>query len=357
MVAWANGETVVVLGAGATRGAEFVKAADSRACIPPLNADFFTQLQRVQSENLQADVDAVMEDVVESFGANFRLTLEDYFTHIEALLRGQSLLVSSSQKYSPKRLRSKRRNLLYGLSAVLEESADVTRQASIAVRHRCAYHDAIVSALSPPDCIISFNYDCVIDHALRSSTRSVWNAKYGYGFPKPARIDAGTASVWSGQTPPNGSNSTLRLLKLHGSLNWKTLPDNENGPIQFRQRLYKQNGSKVYEIIPPEFVKAIEREPFSTLWMRAASALRTARVLAFVGFSFPPTDQLVEALFRMALEDNKTLKRLIIVNPTAEHRRRVRSICSVSLNRQKARVVQFDTIADFAPYAEHLLRP
>jgi hypothetical protein len=356
MVAWANGKAVVVLGAGATRGAEFVNSPDSHACVPPLNADFFTQLQRVQAENLQPVVDAVVKDVVESFGANFKLTLEEYFTHVEALLMGGALLTPSSKKYSAARLKEKRRNLLDGLSAVLEESADVTKRTSPAVVHRCGYHDALVAALSPPDTIISFNYDCVIDHALRSTDRPVWSAKYGYGFPKPARIDSGTASAWSSPNAPTAQNDTIRLLKLHGSLNWQALPTDDDKPIKFRQRLYKQHGSKTYEIIPPEFLKEVQRQPFETIWARAASALRSAHVLALVGFSFPPTDQLVEALFRMALEDNRSLKRLIIVNPSPDHRWRIRSVCTELLHRRQTRVVQFDTIRDFAPHAERLLR-
>lgn len=355
MVAWANGKAVVVLGAGATRGAEFVDSPDGQACVPPLNADFFTQLQRVQADNLQADVDAVMRDVIESFGANFNLTLEEYFTHIEALLKGGALLTSSSKKYSPARLKQKRRHLLDGLSAVLEESADVSRQSSLAVVRRCSYHDSLVAALDPPDTIVSFNYDCVIDHALRSSDRAVWSAKYGYGFPKPGRIDNSTAEAWSSADAPTGQNETIRLLKLHGSLNWQALPPDDDKPIKFRQRLYKRNGSKSYEIIPPEFLKEIQRQPFETIWAKAASALRSAEVVALVGFSFPPTDQLVEALFRMALEDNRSLRRLVIVNPSQEHRRRIRSVCSELLQRRKTRVVQFDTIRDFAPHAQRLL--
>ena len=101
MVAWANGKAVVVLGAGATRGAEFVDSPDGQACVPPLNADFFTQLQRVQADNLQPDVDAVMRDVIESFGANFNLTLEEYFTHIEALLKGGSAADVEQQEVLP----------------------------------------------------------------------------------------------------------------------------------------------------------------------------------------------------------------------------------------------------------------
>ena len=355
MVAWANGKNVVVLGAGATRGAEFV-GGNKSTCIPPLDADFFTQLQRVKATNRQRDIDAVIDDVVSSFGSNFHLTLEEYFTHIEALRRGGSLLPSrSSKKYSVAALNERRAHLLDALSAVLEESADVTRSASPAVMRPCGHHRAVVDALNPPDSIISFNYDCLIDDALRKSSRPVWSPKYGYGFPNPARIDPATARHWSIPGVTTTQNATIRLFKLHGSLNWRPLPDNDGDVIHFRAKTYKQNGQKRFEIIPPEFFKEIQREPFRTLWTRATSALRAVETLVLVGFSFPKTDQLVEAMFRMGLEDNKSLKRLVVVNPSATDRERIRRVCAEILSRRKCRVVEFDHLSDFAPNAKALL--
>jgi hypothetical protein len=356
MVAWAIGNSVVVLGAGATRGAEFVGRNPRSPALPPLNADFFTQLQKVQAKSRQADIDAVLKDVMESFGSNFNLSLEEYFTHIEALRRGGSLfLTRGSKSYSPTRMASKRRNLLDALSAVLEESADVTRRDSPAVRNPCRYHQQIVEALNPPDSIISFNYDCVIDHTLRSSTRPIFSAKHGYGFPNASRIDEKSANVWSTSPPAEGMNATIRLYKLHGSLNWRPLSDDRSDEIRFREKIYKQKGQKAYEIIPPEFLKEIQREPFNTLWSRAASSFRGAQNLALIGFSFPPTDQLVEAMFRMGLEENRNLRRLVIVNPSRQDRDRIRRVCAEILKRRPVRVVQFDYLKEFAPYAGELL--
>src|SRR5262245_59355008 len=78
---------VIVLGAGATRGASFV-AAGSRArrvCLPPLDRDFFTQLQRVAKPLHQDVINTVLRDAVDLFGANFRVTLETMFTTVEQL--------------------------------------------------------------------------------------------------------------------------------------------------------------------------------------------------------------------------------------------------------------------------------
>jgi hypothetical protein len=70
---------VLLLGAGASRGADF---GFRPPCDPPLNRDFFTQLQRITQKH-DALVRKVMRDVVELFGPNFTLALEDYFTQLE----------------------------------------------------------------------------------------------------------------------------------------------------------------------------------------------------------------------------------------------------------------------------------
>lgn len=74
--------TVVVLGAGATRGGSFVDPA-KKPCLPPLDSDFFTQLQRVRNPKHKELIDAVLTDAHELFGVNFKLTLETMFTTIE----------------------------------------------------------------------------------------------------------------------------------------------------------------------------------------------------------------------------------------------------------------------------------
>jgi hypothetical protein len=353
---WANGKNVVVLGAGATRGAEFVGKEGGPACIPPLNADFFTQLQRVSSPNLQVDIDGVINDVVDLFGINFSLTLEDYFSLLQGLLDGrESFLLGKGPKYSATWLRQARSRLMNALSAVLEESADVSRAKGYAVVNQCSYHDRIVDALHAPDTIISFNYDCVIDHALRKNVRGAWSARFGYGFRNAGRVEPDSAAIWSGPNPPERQNETIRLLKLHGSLNWRPLPETNEDPIGFRQKLYKQNGQKNFHIIPPEYVKTLDQENLRSLWTKAASALKSAQSLALVGFSFPRTDQLVDSMFRISLAENTSLSKIIIVNPSQMDRARIRQICAPALSR-KVRLVQFDTLAEFAPHAASLLR-
>jgi hypothetical protein len=47
---WGKYMAVFLLGAGATRGASFVRLTDN-PCLPPLDTDFYAQLQRIQNKS------------------------------------------------------------------------------------------------------------------------------------------------------------------------------------------------------------------------------------------------------------------------------------------------------------------
>src|SRR5262249_17723771 len=75
-----------VLGAGATRGASFVDPAQN-PCLPPLDLDFYAQLQRIANLKHQDTVRDVIKDTVELFGVNFQVTMETVFTTLEHTAR------------------------------------------------------------------------------------------------------------------------------------------------------------------------------------------------------------------------------------------------------------------------------
>jgi hypothetical protein len=55
-----------ILGAGATRGASFVGPAEN-PCLPPLDTDFYAQLQRIRNEKHKGVIEAVIQDTVDLF--------------------------------------------------------------------------------------------------------------------------------------------------------------------------------------------------------------------------------------------------------------------------------------------------
>jgi hypothetical protein len=351
MAQWSPGNTVVVLGAGATRGAEFV-ARHNPICTPPLNADFFTQLQRIQTQKHQSAVDGVLKDVLRIYGPNYQVTLEQYVTQLESMADMLEILPVASPAFSAEGVDDMRKRLLVALSAVLEESADVTKNTSLAKKEPCSYHARIADQLKAKDTIITFNYDCVIDDALRRVAGGRWSAQYGYCFPNPGRVRG--FEPWDADDAPGEHNASINLLKLHGSLNWRPLPTNDSDEIRLRERPYKQAGDKEFELVPPENSKRLSDRPvLKHLWGNAERALRRAGVLALIGFSFTPTDLHVDSLFRLAMTSNKRLKRVVIVNPSADHRRAIRAVLTTRLGKG-IRLVQFDRLSDFANHTELL---
>lgn len=224
------------------------------------------------------------------------------------------------------------------LAASLEMSTDVPTRRS----GGCGRHERLVEGLRPRDTIISFNYDCVIDHALRKHGNAKWSARHGYTFPLPGRIEG--IDNWNPSKPARNQRQTVYLLKLHGSLNWQ-LPEETQGTIVLKQRLHSQYGTPRFSIIPPVWNKATTSPMFEVIWRNAERAIRGAKHLAVVGFSFAPTDLHAESLFRLALY-RSSLKTLVIANPSQTDRRRIRDVCTRAL-RDGGIIRQYEGFAEF----------
>jgi hypothetical protein len=340
---------LIVLGAGATRGASFVDDPQKRSiCLPPLDGDFFTQLQRVANLKHKDIIDGVLKDVVELFGHNFRVTLETVFTTIEHTLR----MVNATKVtagWKSDELEAKRVRLKQAIAAVLEESLTTSinqGKKQGRVNRECDHHKAIIDGLKETDAIISFNYDCLIDHMLKKCGSGKWNARYGYGLPMPK----GKGSHIEGEEPwtPDGitkfeKDKTIRLLKLHGSIHFSA---ESKGRFTLKERPYTQYGNLQFEIIPPEWNKHFDEGVFRKLWGIARDEIHKATTIIVVGYSFPATDLHTSALFRVGVNEGK-LKRVVIVNPDAEARRRTRDVLRRGFSPD-TRVLVFDRLSDFA---------
>ena len=153
---------VFVLGAGATRGASFVDVMKN-PCLPPLDSDFFTQLQRIQSAKHHETVDSVIRDTTELFGRNFAVTMEAVFTTLEHTMR-MVRTTGERREFKYADLVRKRDNLTQAIAALFEESLCSGRDML-----ECEHHRRLVNYMVPADSIISFNYDCLVDHMLKKA--------------------------------------------------------------------------------------------------------------------------------------------------------------------------------------------
>ncbi|MBE7439176.1 MAG: SIR2 family protein [Spirochaetales bacterium] len=336
-----------VFGAGATRGCSFVDAS-RHPCLPPLDSDFFTQVQRIQSSKHTKLVEDVLNDTIELFGKNFEITMEMVFTTLEHTI---TMIETSGQTraFTKKQLTAKRNRLLQILAAVLEDSLTRAKSSGRASLdpEECDYHSNFVSnILNIGDAIISFNYDCVLDYALRNHGSGKWNARYGYALDLGSKGSHLTGDPhWNPVNPAKKSDS-IKNYKLHGSLHFDIGPKKKPGYIKLKQRPYtKQRGSMKYTIIPPEWNKKYNEEPFSVLWKKAAAALKSTKQLILIGYSMPPTDLHSGALFRTSI-GKEALKSLVVVNPDQNARKRIRGQLQRAISKS-TKVISFDYFSEF----------
>lgn len=340
--------SVFVFGAGATRGCSFVNP-ERQPCLPPLDRDFFTQLQRVRNQKYRNLVAAVISDVVGLFGKNFGATLESTFATLEQMMR-MLLATRETRDFKVSTLRDMRNRLLLAVAAVLEEALTESpiRKGGRREPAQCEHLERFVKeCLRAGDTIITFNYDCALDYHLKNFGEGKWNARYGYGVnlgPRGSRLKGD--AHWQPSRPAK-KGETVRLLKLHGSLHFKAdRPDEDEYVLVLKQRPYTYQGRGMrFTIIPPEYVKRFDAGLFRDIWNEAFKAIARARNLIFVGYSLPVTDAHATALFRSAVKGNG-LNALVVANPDRDARMRIRGVVLRGLS-DRTRVLSLESLAEF----------
>src|SRR4029079_1376550 len=247
---------VFVLGAGASRGASFVSPT-MNPCLPPLDADFYAQLQRIRNPKHKQTLDDVIKDTVELFGVNFDVSMETVFTTLEHTER-MIQTTGENRDFRRSDINEKKERLKQAIAATLEEALCEGGQHE---GTQCEYHAKLVESLKADDEIVTFNYDCLIDEALRRSGDSKWNARYGYGFGRgKGRRNLSGEDNWMPAVPAT-KHATIKLYKLHGSLHF----DASGDKVKLKQRPYtKQFGQLRFTIIPPESNKRYDQGIFKT---------------------------------------------------------------------------------------------
>jgi hypothetical protein len=174
--------------------------------------------------------------------------------------------------------------------------------------------------------IITFNYDIALDFALRSC-----NVYPDYCLPNSL---------------PGGR---IKLLKLHGSLNWGRVKDTDDiryfdqieavarnrvisvTPNQAMTNLlvgtdlptlmsdrWKIDVEPAPVIVPPGFYKAEYHEALKEVWRAAAEELSDAEDIIVIGFSLPTTDSFFNHLYALGTEGGSTIRKFWVFNPEAE---------------------------------------
>jgi hypothetical protein len=322
-------ETVVILGAGVSKTAgaplmnEFLDVADRlRREFKPSNSDFelvFKGKDALQAVHSKAAMDLLnlesvfaafeMAKLVHSLG---QLSVDE----IEALPSAMARVIQQTLEATIKFTFSAGRLYPPAPYTKLVELVEEVRTKSPASSNRISF--------------ITFNYDLCLDYALEYKSFGV-----DYCLQSPVL--------------PNG----VKLLKLHGSLNWSRCPDcGLIVPLYVRDflsggRMFLDSGEKTLVvssalgrtkhclsalasepfIAPPTWNKTQYHAQLQAVWRAAAKELSDAENIIICGYSLPETDQFFRYLYALGSVGRSNLKRFWVVNPDEKVRPRFESLC------------------------------
>jgi len=178
--------------------------------------------------------------------------------------------------------------------------------------------------------IFSLNYDLCIETALKCYAKK----EFVNGFTEEGG--------WQPETLR--SDVSVRLFKLHGSLDW--VEDQAYGLCSLQHPRHKRAENIEGDNVRPLLIfgtahKLTARDPFLSLAYAFSQSVLKTTVLAVVGYSFG--DEYVNQIIRQGIEKNPKL-RVIVVGPSAD--RKVEEI--PFLQGRKPRVVDLKARAEEA---------
>jgi hypothetical protein len=299
-----NYKTAFLLGAGATRGAIQHVLVNRKRIKPPLNADFFKVAEtyaRAKGEHSAdrkrlARLGRVFKDEIP-----FKRppTMEEAFSLLYIAKDFPDIYKTGPGKKPAAGNRREIEDFLrltFDILRVLdsEENADTS-------------YDRLADKLGPDDTIISLNYDTLLDSAL---VRHGWDPKKGYG------LRGGKQKIkWSPQAGGNQPDlNRVRLLKVHGSVNWFVRGAYANLAKAFASKPVLVTGPRknekrghIRQIVPPIYGKIFEHDHWRTLWTQGFKELCAAEIFVVIGCSLIDTDFHLRALLSRVVKHRKKI--------------------------------------------------
>ncbi len=154
------------------------------------------------------------------------------------------------------------------------------------------------------DTIITFNYDTVVEDALL-------DLGLPFRYADHKRIEWRPPLPW---TDPQ--REPIPILKLHGAANLAARTDADFSHQLLAYRSYQdlRGAGHTPMLVTPTWEKSFHGY-LSAVLGEAVSALRTATRVVIVGYSVPQMDQHFKYLLAAGLQENISLRKLLIINP------------------------------------------
>ena len=299
---------MLLLGAGATRGGLRTKPIP-----PPVDADFFEIAGQIKGHGTPKLAGLVLNDVWRLYGRVAGIGLENYYRDVETRESISSFAKTVNQ---PKNWK-KRKHLLEELirRVIIHATCELDKNGHLRPL-KSEPHNRILARLTDEDTILTFNYDTLIEESFGRDT--VWTPRGGYGDGVHG-ITAHWCKRWfKDREIPSLQKSTVRLLKLHGSINWTTY---KTGHVKLKDRPFvvRAGWEEKVSILPPGWNKKINIHPYKLLWKEARLRLEQCQTLIIIGYSLPEADLLAKALFSEVVRSrgarNDYLKQLHLADP------------------------------------------
>ena len=185
-------------------------------------------------------------------------------------------------------------------------------------------YDTLAKALTDDDAIITLNYDTMLDSALH---RRGWDPKKGYAIKGNVEKKINWKVLPEVEPPLK-----VKLLKLHGSMNWFVKGQTKDlkkvfasKPVKITAPRQNEISGHIRQIVPPLYGKIFEHTHWQSLWTDAFRLLCAADVLVVVGCSLVDTDFHLRALFsqvaRTRKRDDEKFGLLLLADKTVVRRK------------------------------------
>lgn len=319
-------KTVILVGAGASL-AEALPQRPARDRLPPLDATFF-DLCRVAKLDGRERVQSYMK---RSFGIdpfNGRYRMEEVFNFIYSDAFSDDASDECLQAY---------------WALIRMYAAAIARTTNGLIGSSRYGVGALLRFLLRQDpaaeyTFVTFNQDLVIENSIEETVRMAryggapWNLReaYGVAFSDFLRLRAG-----SGGFSTTAGGPSIRVLKLHGSLNWfynvRSGVDPKNSIRSPTGALHCLTNRRILSglqyrgpnrsvdilplVVPPIYEKASRYQAVvGAVWALARSAFEAADRMVIFGYSFPDADVAARSLLRAAFHRNHSLNEISVID-------------------------------------------
>lgn len=311
-----GGNISFLLGAGASK-----PDPSNIPTVKELLPDMLARARRLDREDVTRLAEFCEEREIQNIEDLLTATqLATFCSRNPNILRLLDFLLYRDERYEMHEYRRARPTVVPPSVAFLQETLQVLfgllSSTMLPAKPNCA-HKAIIEYVQEhqDSHIVTTNYDCCIDLALRET-----DVSFNYG------LDFANTNLTNGQ-----KKTGITLTKLHGSLNWfycetcqdVRLVDTGEMVEDFQQdkKFYpvigicrECDGQRRPMLVPPLAMKFDIAPPITRLLEQATKAFESAKIIVVVGFSFAEADLYISRMLSKSMQRSKKQK-ILIVDP------------------------------------------